>query len=126
MQSRLFQTNQKRLFERLEGIERRNGVRPDAEESITFWSSIWSKSVQHNEKAEWLEEVKNKVTGVEKQENVKITKEMVENQLRKTLKWKASGPDHENGCWLKSFTKLHEILAMLLDEIQVMEKHQNG
>ena len=46
MQNRLFQTNQKRLFEKLEGIERRNDVRPDAEESITFWSNIWSKSVQ--------------------------------------------------------------------------------
>ena len=74
MQNRLFQTNQKRLFEKLEGIERRNDVRPDAEDSITFWSNIWSKSVQHNEKAEWLEEVKNQLTGVEKQENIKITK----------------------------------------------------
>ena len=30
LQNRLFQTNQKRLFEKLEGIERRNGVGPDA------------------------------------------------------------------------------------------------
>ena len=46
MQNRLFQTNQKRLFEKLEGIERRNDVRPDAEDSITFWSNIWSKSMK--------------------------------------------------------------------------------
>ena len=97
MQNRLFQTNQKRLFEKLEGIKRRNYVRPDAEESITFWSNIWSKSVQHNETAEWLEEVKNQFTGVEKEENIKITKEMVKNQLGKMPKLKASGPDYVNG-----------------------------
>ena len=42
---------------------------------------------------------------------------MAENQLRKTPKWKSSGPDHVNGYWLKSFSKLHEIIAMQLDEI---------
>ena len=69
---------------------------------VTFGVSLFKQ----NEKAEWLEEVKNQVTGVEKQGNIKITKEMVKNQLRKTPKWKASGPDHVNGYWLKSFSKI--------------------
>ena len=40
-QNRLFENNQKLLFEQLEGIERSNKVIPDAEESREFWKGIW-------------------------------------------------------------------------------------
>ena len=42
-------------------------------------------------------EIKNQFTGVEKHENIKISKKMVQAQLRKTPKWKASGPVHVHG-----------------------------
>ena len=110
MQNRLFQTNKKGLFEKMEGIERKNDERPDAEESITFWSSICSKSVQHNDKVVWLMEVDNQFTGVEKQENIQIRKGMVQALLWKT-------PDHVHGYWLKNSSNLHELITMQLDEI---------
>ena len=39
-QNRIFQSNQKRLFEMLGNEERDNSVVPDIEESMRFWSSI--------------------------------------------------------------------------------------
>ena len=48
IQNRLFQTNQKLLFEKIEEIERNNGIRQNAFESKAFWSSIWSKDVEYN------------------------------------------------------------------------------
>ena len=41
----MYQSNQKRLFELLEKQERSNDVVPDAEESRTFWDSIWNVHV---------------------------------------------------------------------------------
>ena len=38
-QNRLFESNQKRLFNELEGVQREN-VTPDEEDSRSFWSDI--------------------------------------------------------------------------------------
>ena len=38
---------------------------------IAFWSGVGSRSVRRGGAAEWLEEVEDHVTGVEKQENIK-------------------------------------------------------
>ena len=65
-QNRMFKTNQKRLFEEMEGIGRNNDFIPDAEESRELWNRIWGKSVKHNDNAEWLKQLerdlsKNKI-----------------------------------------------------------------
>ena len=39
-QNRLFESNQKRLFNELQGAQRESVI-PDAEESRSFWSDIW-------------------------------------------------------------------------------------
>ena len=49
-QNKMFENNQRRLFEEIEGIERDNII-PDADESIQLWSAIWGQSVQYNEEA---------------------------------------------------------------------------
>ena len=72
-QDRMFETNQKRLFEEMEGIERNNDFIPDAEESRELWNGIWVKRVKHNENAEWLKQLERDLNYVEKQDNVKIT-----------------------------------------------------
>ena len=45
-QNRLFESNQKKLLDELDGVERETVV-PDAEESTHFWSNIWGKLVKH-------------------------------------------------------------------------------
>ena len=49
--NRLFESNQKKLFDELDGVERETVV-PDAEESTCFWSDIWDKQVKHKENPE--------------------------------------------------------------------------
>ena len=43
VQNIMFQANQRRLFERLEKVDRSNDLRPDSEESKRFWSEIWDQ-----------------------------------------------------------------------------------
>ena len=59
IQNRLFQTNQRLLFEKIEGVERENDIKPDADQSKAFWGDIWSKDVMHNRDASWIKEVEN-------------------------------------------------------------------
>ena len=72
--NRMFQSNQKRLFEMLENEERDNSVVPDTEESIRFWSSIWDNPVSHNTGAEWLKDVENELVGVQKQNDIMMSR----------------------------------------------------
>lgn len=58
-QNRVFQNNQKWFFSQLDGEgEQQKAEAPDAKQAKRFWSTIWSKQVQHNKEAKWLEEFK--------------------------------------------------------------------
>ena len=59
-QNRLFESNQKRLFNELQGAQRESVI-PDAEESRRFWSDIWDQVVTHRENTDWLMKVKNEL-----------------------------------------------------------------
>lgn len=117
VQNRLFKTNQKRLYEKIEGIERNHEIVPDAEESKAFWSNIWGRPIQHNEQAEWITSVEEQVKGVKQQDNFVITKESMKKQMGKIPNWKASGPDNLVGFWLKSFTNLHQHIIEQLNDV---------
>ena len=82
-QNRLFQSNQKRLFELLEGNERDDDVRPNEDEFLRFWSEIWDNPVRHNKRAEWLNEVKKELNKVKNQEDIVLTTDKVKKQLKK-------------------------------------------
>ena len=56
-QNRLFTSNQKRLFQELEGIKDETPIVPDAERSKALWSSICSKSKVHICQADWLNDI---------------------------------------------------------------------
>ena len=75
----MLESNQRRLFEDLEGVERDNII-SDADESRNVWDSIWEKSTEHE--AEWLKELESLIS-VEKQENIDLTVNVIEKQLRK-------------------------------------------
>ena len=53
----MFQTNQAKLFERLEKDNRINDIRPESQESVRFWSRIWDQPVTHNDETKWLKKV---------------------------------------------------------------------
>ena len=115
-QNRMFETNQRRLFEEIEGMTRKDGITPDAEESKNLWNGIWGKSVDHNEGAEWLRDVEEQLADVEKQNDVKITVESVRKCIRKIANWKSPGPDGFQGYWIKNFTSLQKWITEQLDD----------
>ena len=113
-QNRMFQSNQKRLFERLENKERSDEVRPEAQESKKFWSDIWDNAASHNEQAKWLKDIETDLINVKRQHEIIINLSMVRRQLKKMPNWKSPGLDGLQGYWVKNFTSCHERLALQL------------
>ena len=109
-QNKLFETNQKRLYDQLKGsaIEQ---DKPDIEESKRLWENIWGHSVSHNSKAKWLDEIKEKESTRVPQQRLLINNDTVASQLRKLSNWKVPGLDEVHGNWLKNFKSLHQRLA---------------
>ena len=113
-QNRMYQSNQKRLFERLENKERSNEVSPDTQENKKFWSDIWDNPASHNEQAKWLKDIETDLINVKRQDEIVINLSMVRKQLKKMPNWKSPGPDGLQGYWVKNFTSCHERLALQL------------
>ena len=51
------------------------------------------------------------MSGIEKQEEVKIDIKDVEHGIRKMANWKAPGPDGVRGFWFKRFRSLHGVIT---------------
>lgn len=113
-QNRLFESNQKKLFEELDRVEKQTVV-PDAEESTRFWSDIWDKPVKHKENPEWLRNVEEELTWLGVQDDIHIEVTKLKKQVRKMPNWKSPGPDGVQGYWIKNLSNLHGSIAHQLD-----------
>ena len=109
-----FQTNQGRFFKNLEGKEGRTKT-PNAEDATAFWKGILSTKVDHKPDAEWIDKAKEKMPS-EKQDTVKITKDVVKRKLKSTPDKKRAGPYKIQSFWLKFFTAVYEVLATFFNE----------
>ena len=89
-------------------------IAPEAAEATQFWSNIWSNPVTHRESV-WLEEEKNDLSNVEKQDGVHISSPDLQKQLKRTASWKSPGPDGTHGFRLKNFLSLHKVLCTQLN-----------
>ena len=107
MINRLFQQDQKGVYQQLNGKIKRNEKR-DTEESKRFWSNIWGTGKSHNKNAEWLEELRSERNKI-RQGNIQITTKMVTQQTRKFPNCKCPGLDGVQCYWLKIFPALHEL-----------------
>ena len=113
-QNRLFESNQKKLFNELDRVERETVV-PNAEESTRFWSNIWSKLVKHDENPEWLRNVEEELSRLGVQDSIQIEVAKLKKQVRKMPNWKSPGPDGVQGYWIKNLSNLHGNIALQLD-----------
>lgn len=111
----MFQSNQKRLFEELDGNNKNDTVIPNAEESKEFWNNIWGKSMKHNTETTWLEDLKEEYESKPKQYDIIITRKRLQKQIRKMSNWKAPGPDGLQVFWMKNFTSLQERIFLHLN-----------
>ena len=114
--NRLFQQDQKTVYQEFNGMSKSEDVAPDAEESEQFWSNIWGNEVQHNKDAEWLKESKDEC-GETRQDDIVIDFAIVTAQAKKIPNWKAPGPDGVQGYWIKKRTSLHDRIAEQMNEM---------
>ena len=69
----------------------------NSEDSIKFWSDIWSIRKEHNQYAEWLNDCRKQYENVNSMKKVGTSQEMVKMQCRQMLNWKAPGKDGVQG-----------------------------
>ena len=95
--NRLFKVDQKKVYNEFNGqTGSSNGDIPNAEESRTFWSGIWSVEKEHNKEAKWLSDLKEEMVKLE-QQNVVINEDKVKKQYSKIPNWKALSHDGVQG-----------------------------
>nr|XP_054761414.1 uncharacterized protein LOC129267815 [Lytechinus pictus] len=116
-QNSLFENNQKRFYQEINGKMKDEVPPPDA--AIAFWSNIWSQPHNHNQEAMWLKTTKEECATIVAQDDLTINKGKLEKIIRKMAPWKAAGPDGVQAFWVKRFTNLHERLSMQMNEIVV-------
>ena len=114
-QNRLFESNQKKLFDEIEGKERQTVV-PDAEESRIFWDNIWGQPVRHNENAEWLRTLEEELVDIGIQENIHINMIKLKKQITRIPNWKCPGPDGVQGYWIKNLSAVHDGMSNQLNK----------
>ena len=115
-QNRMFRYDQKKVYQDLNGENRKQEVKPDAQQSTAFWKDIWGNEKHHNTNAEWLNDLREKQQG-EQQENIVITENLIRQQCKKIPNWKAPGPDGVQGYWIKKLTSLHDRIASQMDDM---------
>ena len=118
IQNKLFRTNQKLVYEMIEGKEARNkSIKPDATNSVALWDKIWNEDKDYNHEAEWIKKVERGTRRVEVQNDIQVDLAALETQLKGTANWKAAGPDRVQAFWIKRFTALHERLVVQLNAV---------
>ena len=110
VQNRMFETNQRRFYEELDGNSNSSQVTPDPEEAKQYWDGIWGEETTYEKEAEWLQRLTEEIEPLQ-QDNIGISVETVTQFLKKVPNWKAPGPDLVQGFWLKNFTSLHTCIA---------------
>ena len=70
--NRLFQSNQSKFYQELDGKSHEENIIPDKKKPREFWSGIWEKNFNHNESADWIHKVAEEMHG-NKQQNIDIT-----------------------------------------------------
>ncbi|CAG5019713.1 unnamed protein product [Parnassius apollo] len=115
-QNRLFQSDQKRLYESLERpMISGTGPAPNQADTVAFWRGLWSEPVNHSE-GPWTEVVASQCVGITPMDPVIITPDDVAEAVRRATNWKSPGLDGLHHYWLKGFMVCHSVLARQFQE----------
>ena len=76
--------------------------------------------------------MKERLSKIEKQEDIRISVENVNTDIRKMTNWKLFGPDCVQGCCFKRFSTLHSRLTehlqtcVVVDNVPMDDKRKNN
>ncbi|CAG5006565.1 unnamed protein product [Parnassius apollo] len=116
-QNRLFQSDQMRLYKSLERpMVSGTGPVPNQADTVSFWRSLWSEPVNHNE-GPWTKVVASQCAGITPMDPVTITPDDVAEAVRRAPNWKSPGLDRLHHYWLKGFVVCHNVLVRQFQEV---------
>ncbi|CAG4944407.1 unnamed protein product [Parnassius apollo] len=102
-QNRLFQSDQKRLYESLERpMVSGTGPARNQADTVAFWRGLWSEPVNHSE-GPWTEVVASQCAGITPMDPVIITPDDVAEAVRRAPNWKSPGLEGLHHYRLKGF-----------------------
>ncbi|VEN60233.1 unnamed protein product, partial [Callosobruchus maculatus] len=116
LQNNLFSKNEKAFYKNLQKKEEFTDTPPESHEVLEFWKRVWETPGYHRED-KWYRDEKRKSSQIRAMSTWEISKEEIEVAVKKTLSWKAAGPDKLQNFWLKKFTSAHEQLARCLTNL---------
>ncbi|CAG4949093.1 unnamed protein product [Parnassius apollo] len=112
-QNRLFQSDQKRLYESLERpMVSETGPAPNQADNVAFWRGLWSEPVNHNE-GPWREIVASQCASTTPMDPVIITPDDVAQAVRRAPNWKSPGLDGLHHYWLKGACTLSKMYVLI-------------
>ncbi|CAG5017620.1 unnamed protein product [Parnassius apollo] len=115
-QNRLFQSDQKRLYESLERpMVSGTGPAPNQADNVAFWRGLWSEHVNHSE-GPWTELVASQCASITPMDPVIITPDDVAEVVRRAPNWKSPGLDGLHHYSLKGLAVCHTVLARQFQE----------
>ena len=82
VQNRMFETNQPRFYEELDGNSNSSQVTPDPEEAKQYWDGIWGEESTYEKEAEWIKRLREEIEPLQ-QDNICISVETVTQFLKK-------------------------------------------
>ena len=116
----MFATNEKQFYQELDGRSNIPNKVPGVQETSEFWSNISSITGIFNETASWLPKLKERLSKIDKQKDIRISVENVKNAIRKMTNWMAPDPDCVQGYWFNRFSTLNSRLAEYLQTCVVV------
>ncbi|CAG4964093.1 unnamed protein product [Parnassius apollo] len=115
-QNRLFQSDQKRLYESLERpMVSGTGPAPNQADTVAIWHGLWSEPVNHSG-GPCTEVVASQCASIAPMDPVIITPDDVAEAIRRAPNWKSPGLDGLHHYWLKGFVMCHTVLARKFQE----------
>lgn len=117
VQNHTFYTNEKKFYLGLNTEKDIKIIPPTKEEIETFWQSIWSVPVQHNDNTPWIRQEKQRCSDIPQQTDITITCDELQKIIGKTHNWKAPGSDNIHNFWYKKLTSTHNILTQHINLI---------
>ena len=119
-QNRKFQNTERKFYQQLGGDDNKTYQQPDAKETKRFWTKIWPPK-QHNEKAEWINYIARELEQLEEGPKAEIHIDLPKRTLKKVSNWKTPGHDGIHGFWFKTFTLIHDRLALEMNKCRQTE-----
>lgn len=118
--NKLFTADQKGFYRQLnknQNIGEDQHQTPSKDEVVDFWKKVWMSEKQHNHKAKWIKDEKQKCNKIQYMTDYCIEDQELKEVMRKAPNWKTPGPDGIQNFWLKKFHATHQQMIKHFNEI---------